>query len=253
MADVMDEKDKLSDHNINGATDVMDDDSQLEENEGAGKNWSLENDEDDEDDSMGVDTEQTPVAEPTEDTFLALPKQDDDDDKADALVSKPPVRRNMMAIGKGVAPNLAASASSQAQNQTSATSKSKMRFGFGMAQANKANGAPKKSKVTSMKIDRKTEQKPQPEEKMEVDGNDEIDPLEAYMVDVDAAVQRLNEEDMEKCTNSTSQTGEVADYLMMMTMGNLLKKMTIIVTLDPILKTSWQWRLRESKRRIWRG
>lgn len=186
--------------------DGMDEDAEPAEND-TGKNWSLEDDE--EDDIMAVDNEQQqPVSElPNDGKFLALPKQDDDAEDEKALVSKPPVRRNMMTIGKGFG-KATASDTTQNTNQTnSAPTKSKMRIGFGMGLGNKLNGlgATKKAAPKPMNVDKPSNTETQPE-KMEVDQDDDVDPLEAYMVDVDAAVQRLNDEDMVKLKSGSSKS-----------------------------------------------
>jgi ATP-dependent RNA helicase DDX46/PRP5 len=192
-----------------GAADTMDEDYKSQEND-TGKNWSLEDDEDD--DTMAVDNEeQQPVpALPDDGKFLALPKQDDDaeDEKAESLVSKPPVRRNMMTIGKGFGKPMNSNTSQNTNQTTSTPKKSKMQIGFGMGLGNKPNGlgATKKTVSTTMNVDKPATKPEISEQKMQVDQDDDIDPLEAYMVDVDAAVQRLNDEDTVKMKTGSSKS-----------------------------------------------
>lgn len=189
-------------------TEAMDEDLNPSENDG-GKNWSLEDDEDDE--TMAVDTEEQPApALPDEGKFLALRKQDDDaeDEKAESLVSKPPVRRNLMTIGKGLGKSTTVNATQQTNQASNSSNKSKMRIGFGMGLGNKPNGlgSSKKTTSVSMNVDKAAVKPNKPEEKMQVDENDDIDPLEAYMVNVDAAVQKLNEEDIVKMKSSSAKS-----------------------------------------------
>lgn len=187
------------------STEAMDEDPS--END-SGKYWSLENDDDD--DTMAVDSEvhlATPL--PDEGKFLALPKQDDDaeDEKAESLVSKPSVRRNLMTIGKGLSKSSASNVSQPSSQPASSANKSKMRIGFGMGLGGKMNGlkSNKKAAATPMNVDKPTARPSKPEENVETAANDDIDPLEAYMVDVDAAVQKLNEEDIEKMKGSSTK------------------------------------------------
>lgn len=199
---------KATEDTGDATTEAMDEDLSPSENDG-GKNWSLEDDEDDE--TMAVDTEEQPApALPDEGKFLALRKQDDDaeDEKAESLVSKPPVRRNLMTIGKGLGKSTTLNATQQANQARNSTNKSKMRIGFGMGLGNKPNGlgSSKKTTSVSMNVDKAAVKPSKPEEEMQVDENDDIDPLEAYMVNVDAAVQKLNEEDIEKMKSSSAKS-----------------------------------------------
>ncbi|KAG2171742.1 hypothetical protein INT43_008122, partial [Umbelopsis isabellina] len=202
------------------AVDAPMEEDMLANDENGKKNWSLENDEDDDDEEENMEVDISAKQEenlPDQGEFLALPKQDDEleDEKPEALVSKAPVRRNMMTIGKGFGKSSTSETSKPQKQVNGSAAKSKMRIGFGIGLGNKAmnQNANKKTPDTAMNVDKPTATSTESDDKMEVDQNEEdVDPLEAYMVDVDAAVQKLNEEDIQKL-NSTSKANKKGSRL----------------------------------------
>lgn len=157
-----------------------------EEEEGSGKKWSLEDDSESEDDaSMDIDgdelkkqeakAEADKAAAEAERTFKPLQRSNNDDEsKEDSILVKP--KKSFLMSNLSTKP------------------KNTMRMGFGL-------GKPMMMKKPTPPIIKKDVQpvQPTPVENEPVDtvmeDSDEIDPLEAYMIDVHAETKKINEED----------------------------------------------------------
>ncbi|GAA5797299.1 hypothetical protein HPULCUR_002680 [Helicostylum pulchrum] len=178
------------DENNKEGMDISEDNTtqhlETEEEEGNGKKWSLEDDSESEDDaSMDIDgdelkkqeakAEADKAAAEAERTFKPLQRSNNDDEsKEDSILAKP--KKSFLMSNLSTKP------------------KNTMRMGFGL-------GKPmmmKKPTPPTVKKDVQPAQ-PTPVEKEPVDtvmeDSDEIDPLEAYMIDVHAETKKINEED----------------------------------------------------------
>lgn len=178
-----------------------------------GKNWSLEDDDDDE--TMEVDVSEQAQSE-AERSFkpLNVGGEKEDDAKDESLVSKASLTQ---ANGKS---NAAASVTNGAEDKsTQKKPKTTMIFGLGKGAMRKKNGAStapaKKTTATAKETKQENvqEKKEESVSAMEVDGAD-VDPLEAYMQDVTAEARKINEEDkkrMQKFNQATQANFERED------------------------------------------
>lgn len=162
--------------------DVSTQQAELEAN---GKKWSLEDDSESDDDAdMDIDgseakkkeaqAEADKAAAEAERTFKPLQKMNHDEESKDDEVLAKPKKSFLM-------------------SNLSTKPKNTMRMGFGL-------GKQMTMKKTMAPVQKKeVELKPIPAEKEPVDtvmeDSEEIDPLEAYMIDVHAETKKINEED----------------------------------------------------------
>lgn len=161
------------------ATDDMqivtkeEEEEEQEAEDNSGKKWSLEDDSDEDD--MDIDGGEDSVEAP-ESTFKPLLKpllKNDDESKDDSILAKP--KKAFLMSNKSTKPTT-------------------MRMGFGMGKSMMKKAAPS-TPVVAKKIE---EPKPEPvKESVDtvMEDSDEIDPLEAYMMDVHAETRKINEED----------------------------------------------------------
>lgn len=151
-----------------------------------GKKWSLEDDEEDED-VMDTDTAERESAD-AERSFKPLNNKEDDDAKDETFGSKQLGQLN----GK------------DEKKQAAMKPKTSMKIGFGLGKSmvlkkptpgkNNSN----KSPAGGAKTETKTPEPKKDAEQMDIDGAEDVDPLEAYMMDVRAEARKINEEDKKR-------------------------------------------------------
>jgi ATP-dependent RNA helicase DDX46/PRP5 len=155
----------------------------VEEEDNSGKKWSLEDDSDEDD----MDIDGSDEAAEAERTFNFKPLvKNDDDSKEDSILVKP--KKTFLMSNKSTKPT--------------------MRMGFGL-------GKPmmKKAVVTKKEV----ESKPEPVQDIVdtvMEDSDDIDPLEAYMMDVHAETKKINEEDkirMDKLNQPSKRRGSLME------------------------------------------
>ncbi|KAI8145058.1 P-loop containing nucleoside triphosphate hydrolase protein [Fennellomyces sp. T-0311] len=197
--------DETADVKEQNMQDKAQQDIQMEEmTEESGKKWSLEDDDEDDEDTMEYEmSDQT--QDDAERSFKPLSKVTDKED--DGLVAKQlQPQRNLFSSNKS---NQAEKAKQKTVVNLKPTKpKTMMRIGLGKSAA-------KKRTVTPMDITPSAPAKPKPEAKavaedansaeMDVDEG-EVDPLEAYMMDVTAEARKINEEDKKRMQEMKDQT-----------------------------------------------
>lgn len=161
-----------------------------EAEDNSGKKWSLEDDSDEDD--MDIDGNEDSVEAP-ESTFKPLLKplsKNDDESKDDSILVKP--KKTFLMSNKSTKPT--------------------MRMGFGMGKS-----MMKKATPSTPVVKKKEEPKPEPvKEPVDtvMEDSDEIDPLEAYMMDVHAETRKINEEDkirMDKLNQPAKRRGSLME------------------------------------------
>lgn len=160
----------------------------LESEEGNGKKWSLEDDSESEDDhDMDIDgdelkkqeakAEADKAAAEAERTFKPLQRSSNDDElKEDSVLAKP--KKSFLMSNLSTKP------------------KNAMRMGFGLGKPVMMKNTGATSSIAKKEL---PQAKTEPVEKEPVDtvmeDSEDIDPLEAYMIDVHAETKKINEED----------------------------------------------------------
>ncbi|KAI9276996.1 P-loop containing nucleoside triphosphate hydrolase protein [Phascolomyces articulosus] len=163
-----------------------------EKEEENGKKWSLEDEDEDEEEGETMDFEMSEKARTdAEKSFKPLAKTKEKED--DALVGRPLPQRNLFNKNHNITTT---TTTTPANNGLKMKPKTMMRFGMGKGLTMKKRSAT----VTPMETTPSTPP-PKPSEakstSMDVDDAD-VDPLEAYMMDVTAEARKINEEDKKR-------------------------------------------------------
>ena len=163
-----------------------------------GKKWSLEDDEDDEEETMDYEMSEKAHTD-AEKSFKPLAKTNDKED--DGLVGKSLPQRTLFKKTDGTK-NTTTTTTTTTTNGVKAKPKTMMRFGMGKGLTMK-----KKSVVTPMDTTPLAPSKQPTKTTNEMDVDDaDVDPLEAYMMDVTAEARKIKEEDQKRMEELKSET-----------------------------------------------
>ncbi|KAI7849355.1 P-loop containing nucleoside triphosphate hydrolase protein [Circinella umbellata] len=170
-------------------------DMQMTNGEENGKKWSLEDDDDDDEETMDYEMSEKALID-AEKSFKPLAKTTDKED--DELVAKSLPQRSLF------------KKSDDTKNTTTTTNgvkakpKTMMKFGMGKGLTMKKKSAATPMDVTPS-IPSPSKQPAKTTNEMDVDDAD-VDPLEAYMMDVTAEARKIKEEDQKRMEELKSET-----------------------------------------------
>lgn len=180
-------------------TVMTEDQTQEEINDHNGKKWSLEDDSESDED-VEMDLEDNNDSQTETETFKPLQKSltnVNKDEEEDSILIKP--KKAFLMSNKSTKP------------------KNAMRMGFGLGKSMLTMKKPTESNgILKKQVEKEKMATPEPVDTV-MEGSDDIDPLEAYMLDVHAETKKINEEDkkrmvqMNKAANGNKRRGSIVE------------------------------------------